>query len=85
MGLMAASSKPNFKNTNTLEVEESEEEKQICEEYHDSIINRDKDNLEDYLDMHCGVKWYNDLIFQIKESKSAIYYFYQYSYCSVDN
>ena len=54
MGLMAASSKPNFKNTNTLEVEE--EEKQICEEYHDSIINRDKDNLEDYLDMHCGVK-----------------------------
>ena len=56
MGLMAASSKPNFKNTNTLEVEESEEEKQICEEYHDSIINRDKDNLEDYLDMQCGVK-----------------------------
>lgn len=57
MGLMAASSKPNFKNANTLEVEESEEEKQICEEYHqDSIIKHDNDNLEDYLDMHCGVK-----------------------------
>lgn len=57
MGLMAASLKPNFKNANTLEVEESEEEKQICEEYHqDSIIKHDNDNLEDYLDMHCGVK-----------------------------
>ena len=39
-------------------VEESEEEEQICEEYHDGIIKCDKvsDNLEDYLDMHCGVK-----------------------------
>lgn len=58
MGLMVASSKPNFKNANTIEVEESEEEEQICEEYHDGIIKCDKvsDNLEDYLDMHCGVK-----------------------------
>ena len=58
MGLMAASSKPNFKNVNKLQVEESEEEEQICAEYHDSIIKSDKvsDNLEDYLDMKCGVK-----------------------------
>ena len=58
MGLMVASSKPNFKNANTIEVEESGEEEQICEEYHDGVIKCDKvsDNLEDYLDMHCGVK-----------------------------
>ena len=55
---MVASSKPNFKNANTIEVEESEEEEQICEKYYDGIIKCDKvsDNLEDYLDMHCGVK-----------------------------
>ena len=58
LGLIAASSKPNFKNVNTLQVEESEEEEQICAEYHDSTIKTDKvsDNLEDYLDMKCGAK-----------------------------